>query len=756
MALLSDRLRAVRRTYGLSAAVLAGGLLLSAWTGVARYHQAHDKHVSALRDAAQDYEFLLRHRLDLYAGVSRDVAAFFSASDKVEPHEFASFIEVSRVFARLEGIRAFGYMPRVPAGDAGTFEREARRLFPGYRIADRRPGAPEYYPFLYGCHATDPNRMAMLRGLDYGAMPERRAAMDEAARVRGPAATARITAARDPRERQIVLVFAPVHATHAGGVLTGFTFAALYLEPLFLGFDNGRMARQFELKVYDGSTAPGNVVFDTGGTRQGPDPAAPALPAYRAQVPFAQRTWLIEFHARDDGVAAAARAGAMTAATGAALSLLAACTVVAWPRYRSGRRAMREFSKRFASFFEHHPFAVYAVDPERRFLHVNRQMARELGVPREELIGGRIDDFVGTEDRAEAARRFGEALSGQAATYTMRVTERTGRGSDLSIVLIPMSAGDRVTHVLGFAENITERKEAERALYASRQMLQLILDNIPQSVFWKNRDSVYEGGNRALLADAGLASDRELIGRTDHELRWRDNADEYRRIDREVMESGVPRMRMQARDRRADGTDCWVETSKIPLKDDAGNVVGVLAVTEDITPRKYMEQELFRRAHHDMLTGLPNRAYFMSHLEGAVARAERQGALALMYFDIDHFKRINDTWGHDAGDAVIRAFADRVRAAVRESDFVARLGGDEFVLVAEGLHPGEAAVRIAAQIVAALEEPLVLDAAVLRVTTSIGVACWQPGMPAEALIRAADGAMYDAKRAGRGCYRLAA
>jgi diguanylate cyclase (GGDEF)-like protein/PAS domain S-box-containing protein len=453
--------------------------------------------------------------------------------------------------------------------------------------------------------------------------------------------------------------------------------------------------------------------------------------------------------------AASVHAGALVALLGVLLSTIASYAVAAWPQHQARKRAMRDLPERFAGFFENHPFAVHAMDTQRRFLHVNRQMAKELGVPAEALVGTQVDRYVSEEHRDELARKFDEALRGQAVAYTTRIMDHAGRRSDMSIVLIPMSSGDRVTHVLGFAENITERKEAERALYASRQMLQLILDNIPQSVFWKNLDSVYEGGNRALLADAGLSSDTELIGKTDFDLRWKNEAEHYLQVDRDVMSSGVARMRMQGLDVRPDGTECWIETNKIPLKDDTGRVVGVLAVTEDITARKYMEEELFRRANHDPLTGLPNRGYFNSHLEQAVARAQRSGPMALMYFDIDRFKQINDTYGHDVGDDVIRMFASRVRAVVREADFLARLGGDEFVLVAEGLSGADGGAVIAQKILAAMVPPFQLGMAALRVTTSIGVACAAPGMTPEALVKAADQAMYDAKRAGRGCFRQA-
>ncbi|QBE63173.1 sensor domain-containing diguanylate cyclase [Pseudoduganella lutea] len=762
MGSLFHQIRKALAARALPAGVFAAGLVLSGYAGVASVEHAGRARLVEQQDAVEDYLYLLRHRLDLYVGASRDLAALFSASNAIEAEEFSGFVDASGALDRLDGLRAFGYVPRVPAGEAAGFEAQAQRRFPGYRIVERRSGAQDFYPLLYGRHAFDTTRMDALRGLDFSSFPKRWTAMQEAARLGEPVATGRMPAMFDPRPEPVIQLLTPVRMPGSGAPATrqpelkGYVFTTLYLQSLFIGFDNGRMARQFDLVAYDGAATPGHILFDandifaaTSALRRGPF-------VQQAKVRFANRTWLIHFHARPGPAdALPLRAGAQAVSIGIVLSLLAAWAIAAWPRYRARRRAMHDFSERFASFFEQHPFAVYAIDRQRRFRHANHQMLKELGVERHALLGTRADTYVGIEDRVEVGRHLDEALAGQVVAYTTRIADAAGRMVDMSIVLIPMSTGDDVTHVLGFAENITGRKEAERALYASRQMLQLILDNIPQSVFWKNAASVYEGGNRALLADAGLDSEAELIGKTDFDLHWRDQAPHYHQVDAEVMRSGLARMRMQALDRSIDGTERWFETSKIPLKDGAGNVTGVLAVTEDITARKYMEQELFRRAHHDALTGLPNRGFFNGHLEQAVARAQRHGALALMYFDIDRFKAINDTHGHDVGDDVIRMFAGRVRAVVREADFVARLGGDEFVLVAEGLQEAQAATLIAHKIIAAMAPPFQLGTVTLPVTTSIGIASFESGMTSRTLIRAADQAMYDAKRSGRNCFRLA-
>jgi diguanylate cyclase (GGDEF)-like protein len=169
---------------------------------------------------------------------------------------------------------------------------------------------------------------------------------------------------------------------------------------------------------------------------------------------------------------------------------------------------------------------------------------------------------------------------------------------------------------------------------------------------------------------------------------------------------------------------------------------------EDITERKRLEQRMQHMALYDSLTGLPNRAHFLACLEQAVDKAAWRGTLVgLMYFDIDKFKRINDTHGHDVGDQVIVTFANRVKDAIRESDVVGRLGGDEFCLLVD-LPNRQAAHLLAAKLIDAMRPVMQVGATALKVGTSIGIAFHEPGMKADALIRRADQAMYLAKQGG--------
>ncbi len=174
--------------------------------------------------------------------------------------------------------------------------------------------------------------------------------------------------------------------------------------------------------------------------------------------------------------------------------------------------------------------------------------------------------------------------------------------------------------------------------------------------------------------------------------------------------------------------------------------------------RELNEQKdaLAHKAYHDALTGLPNRALFLDRLEHAVSKARRsKESIALFFIDLDHFKEINDTLGHEMGDEVLKFFSDRLKKSVRTEDTVARLGGDEFMVIMENLHNPEAISIVASKIVSIVREPILLGEESLNIGTSIGISVYpQNGDTADLLIKNADTAMYKAKSAGRDNYQF--
>ncbi len=206
-----------------------------------------------------------------------------------------------------------------------------------------------------------------------------------------------------------------------------------------------------------------------------------------------------------------------------------------------------------------------------------------------------------------------------------------------------------------------------------------------------------------------------------------------------------------------DGVWCHVEVTLVPrLAADFSRVIGWYGMVYDVTRRDHALQDLRDKATHDVLTGLPNRMLFNERLEHALLNAQRrQKSVALMFIDLDNFKRINDVMGHAAGDLLLCEVARRITGAIRTVDTVARLGGDEFVVLAEDVETAEKAALIADKVMEALLQPVTLAKETVSSGASIGIALGpQDGATGEALLQAADAALYEAKAAGRKCYRM--
>ncbi len=200
----------------------------------------------------------------------------------------------------------------------------------------------------------------------------------------------------------------------------------------------------------------------------------------------------------------------------------------------------------------------------------------------------------------------------------------------------------------------------------------------------------------------------------------------------------------------------WIELSATPVHDADGLRLGTCGVIRDISHRKEAEDNVRHQAFHDILTGLPNRMLLADRLEQAMAHARRSRCrVALMYLDVDNFKRINDGLGHALGDELLKAVAVRLKECLRESDTVARVGGDEFVLLAGGINGAADARRVARKVVTALRRPFPLAGRAVSATASVGVAVYpDDGDCMEVLVRHADAAMYHIKAGGRDGYRF--
>ena len=202
----------------------------------------------------------------------------------------------------------------------------------------------------------------------------------------------------------------------------------------------------------------------------------------------------------------------------------------------------------------------------------------------------------------------------------------------------------------------------------------------------------------------------------------------------------------------------WELSSISPIRDDHGAITHFVGIKEDITELKRLQDQMAHLAHYDQLTGLPNRFLFLDRLGQLLNQAKRRDTtFALLYMDLDGFKGINDTRGHATGDQLLKAVGQRLLGCVRESDTVARMGGDEFTVLLTEIRHLDDVERIAGMILKAVSNPFALDGSECTVGISIGIAIFPlDGLDADALLSAADAALDQVKKAGRGGYRFPA
>ncbi|MGE5651097.1 MAG: EAL domain-containing protein [Bacillota bacterium] len=307
----------------------------------------------------------------------------------------------------------------------------------------------------------------------------------------------------------------------------------------------------------------------------------------------------------------------------------------------------------------------------------------------------------------------------------------------------------------GFIQDITQRKQAEQALHEAERRYRSIVENAVEGIFQSTPDKGYLAVNPALARMYGYDSPQQMIDHLrdiDHQL----YVDPQRRAEflrRMAEQDGVLNFESQVYQRG--GNVIWISENARNVRGPDNTVQFFEGTVIDITERKIHEAQIRHQATHDALTGLPNRNLLHDRLQQAMANARRNNQIAAVAFiDLDQFKFINDSLGHQVGDELLKVIGARLRASMRASDTVARQGGDEFVLVLDNHRSCEAVSDIVRRVIALVAEPWSARGLELQVTCSVGVSVFPAdGSDAETLLRNADSAMYKAKELGRNTFR---
>ena len=390
---------------------------------------------------------------------------------------------------------------------------------------------------------------------------------------------------------------------------------------------------------------------------------------------------------------------------------------------------------------------------EYRFTYASRGVERILGVSRERMLADAFAVFGLTEPPyGETVREENERSARDLSIVDMELPQRLADGTRkwIAVRSLPYPASDGGVFWDGIVLDISQRKAAEEKLREAAA----VFASTAEGVTITGLDGRIHDVNQAFCNITGYRRE-EVIGANPRMLRsGRHDRAFYQSLWQSLLETG--QWRGEIWNRRKDGTVYPGLLTISAVSDERGQATGYVGVFTDITPLKQSEERLHHLAHHDPLTGLPNRLLFTDRLDQSIRHAQRkQRMLAVLFIDLDRFKHINDSLGHSVGDRLLQQFAQRLSETLRAEDTVARISGDEFVVLLQDIHGTATVAPVACKLIETLKQPFLFEHNEIRVAASIGISLYpNDGHNAALLLRNADAAMYRAKDDGGNGYEF--
>lgn len=411
---------------------------------------------------------------------------------------------------------------------------------------------------------------------------------------------------------------------------------------------------------------------------------------------------------------------------------------------------------RYQALFSKAKIPMLLIDPvDGAIVEANEAACGYYGYTAAQLTSKRIGD-INTFSAEQVQEEMERAESEQRSHFYFRHRLASGEIRDVEVHSGPLAIDGRQL-LYSIVHDITERREAEHRLQESETRFRHIMEHAPLGIAITDCDGYFMQVNRALCEIVGLQRD-DFEGKTIFDITYPDDSSISTKYRQELLGGGNRTVKYEKRYVRPDGELVWVQVSVSLERDWSGMPLYFISLVEDIGKRKAAEQRISFLAQHDRLTQLPNRDLFLDRFSRSIARARRQNKLmALFFMDLDGFKAINDEFGHEAGDAVLKIVAQRLQDCVRDVDTIARLGGDEFAAIFDEIEDPQAVVPIAEKIIAQLSATIVLQGQCeCTVGVSIGIAIYpENGTEIDRLLSAADDAMYASKRHGKSTYTYA-
>jgi diguanylate cyclase (GGDEF)-like protein/PAS domain S-box-containing protein len=752
------------------------GLVLSLW--LAQHQAASMAQIEEARFTQETRAFsdALSQRIAGHTEVVNGLRGLFTANPRLSRLDFERAASEMEVGQRYPGVRNLSFTRWVPGPEREAYEARVRadtslspEGLPQFKI--HPPGErPEYFvaEYLWPMFGNEG-----VLGLDISAQPTNLAAMRYSRDSGQTVVSAPFDLLQESSHRAGIVIRVPVFDPTAGTAeqrFVGAVASTLRVYDLVQGLGSQGYLNGIAVAMDDlGPVRPNsgdNVV------RPLLEQTAPGLPGARPLVRVLavhDRRWQLTFYpTRSFLTPSETRLPWLAGLAAALVSLLLASTVALLVRQRTlalvraqlSDKARRESEDRFRALFNQATVGVAQVDSATgQFVRVNQRYADILGYSPQELVGMTFQSLTHPDDLAADLAHFRRLQSGDVPEYRLEKRYIHKDGHEVwgdATVSSMWASGSAPGYHIAVVQDITARKRMEENLRANEQRLRSILERLPMGL--------------CLVQDDGLISFRnaryvQICGYTQEEVP--DTNTWWQRAYPDATEREAIRQRLLATlhqgiiplaeytIRCADGKYKPVEISGFFVEG------GRLITMQDLSERKAAEEEINQLAYYDPLTRLPNRRLLMDRLQQALAtsaRHHRSGALLML--DLDNFKTVNETRGHDRGDALLLQVAHRLRSCVHEDDTVARQGGDEFVVVLEDLgdSPEEAAARaedVGQRILGVLREPYQIDGDAHHSSLSMGVTIYSGTRETvDELLKRADLALYQAKNAGRDTLRF--
>jgi diguanylate cyclase (GGDEF)-like protein/PAS domain S-box-containing protein len=398
---------------------------------------------------------------------------------------------------------------------------------------------------------------------------------------------------------------------------------------------------------------------------------------------------------------------------------------------------------------------VIVLDREGRVTFASPAAHSIFGYEPDEIVGCTPWDLVHPDDVPGAIDAFARAIENFQPEYVpLRIRHRDGTWIPVETLGSPLFDDPLLSGLLVNIRDVRERERMAAELRHVEARFQQAWDHAPIGMGFAARDGRFLDVNPAFCRMLGY-TEAELLDADMPSLTHADDLVRNLELHEAIYRGDSSGYSIEKRFQHKDGTWRWVRVTVTAILDDSGTPFCTLGQVEDIAERREFEERLAYEASHDALTGLPLRKLLLDHLELALASSRRAGThVGVLFIDLDHFKRVNDSMGHAAGDVVLVEVAERLRQSLRDGDTPGRFGGDEFVVVCPTLDDPHDVVQVADRVLERLAEPFDVDGIEVYAGASIGIAVAELGIDAETLLRQADTAAYRAKDHGRNRYEI--